>query len=182
MGHNKALMPFRGQPLIQRVVERVSPLATKIFIIANEPDAYLFLNLPIFEDKVKGGGVLIGLFTALSVAPSPYVAVLACDLPFVNNKLITAELNLIQAESVDVVIPESKNGLEPLHAIYRRDTCLLQVQKALATDQKRLVSWLGHVRVRVMHPAEVAEVDPSRTAFININTPEELSRAEALEK
>ena len=174
-------MPFRGQPLIKRVVERVSSLAKEIFIVANEPGVYQFLKLPILVDKVKGVGVMGGLFTALSMAPSPYVAVLACDLPYVNIDLINAEFNLMQAELADVVIPESKNGLEPLHALYQCDTCLPQVQQALAANQKRLVSWLGHVRVRVMRPAEVAKFDPDGMAFININTPEELSRAEEME-
>ncbi|MGA9397895.1 MAG: molybdenum cofactor guanylyltransferase [Anaerolineaceae bacterium] len=180
MGHNKALMLFRGQPLIKRVVERVSPLAVEVFIVANDPGVYQFLELPIYMDKVKGAGVMGGLFTALSITSTPYVAVLACDLPYVNINLINAELNLMQAELVDVVIPESKNGLEPLHALYRCDTCLPQVQQALAVNQKRLVSWMDQVKVKVMPAEQTGLFDPLGIAFLNINTPQDLVRAEAI--
>jgi molybdopterin-guanine dinucleotide biosynthesis protein A len=37
MGRNKALLPFAGQPLIQRVVERVRPIAAELFIVAGVP-------------------------------------------------------------------------------------------------------------------------------------------------
>ncbi len=181
MGQNKALMFFQGQPLIKRVVERVSSLSYDIYIISNDAKSYEFLKLPIVLDKVKGAGVMGGLFTALSMAPSLYVAVVACDLPNVNINLINAELDIAQAEFSDVVIPESKNGLEPLHALYRRATCLPYVQQALDTGQKKLISWFDHVRVRVISLREVAEFDPGGTAFININTPEDLSRAQGMD-
>ena len=178
LGQNKALMPFLGKPLIQRVVERVTPIATEIIVIANEPGDYRFLKLPVVGDKISGAGALGGLFTALTVAVSPYVTVLACDLPFVNKELIQAELDLLLAEPADVVIPESDDGLEPLHAVYRREPCLVHVQQALVDNQKRLISWFSHVRIRVMTLMEVCKYDPNGTAFININIMADFVHAE----
>lgn len=178
IGRNKALISFQGRPLIQRIVERVTPIASEIIIIAHQTKDYEFLNLPVVGDKIPGAGVLGGLFTALAVAVSPFVLVLACDIPFVNKDLIQTELELIQAEVADVVIAESKIGLEPLHAVYRRDTCLPYVRQALDAKQRRMISWFEHVRVRIMSSAEVAVFDPNGTAFININTAEDLARAE----
>ena len=34
MGEDKALKPFLGRPLIQRVVERLSPVADELIVIA----------------------------------------------------------------------------------------------------------------------------------------------------
>jgi molybdopterin-guanine dinucleotide biosynthesis protein A len=180
MGQNKALMPFMGEPLIQRVVERVRPIASELFIISNEQTAFEFLNLPIIPDLIAGRGVLGGLYTSLSTSTNPFVASVACDMPFINPVLLQAELELLLTSGVDVVIPESPNGLEPLHAVYRRDTCLPCVHKALIQEQRRLISWFEWVTVRIMTLVEVAELDPDKIAFININTADDLFWAESL--
>ena len=61
MGQDKALMPFLGQPLIQRVVKRLSAIADEIIITTNQPDSYRFLGLPLFPDTRPGHGALGGL-------------------------------------------------------------------------------------------------------------------------
>ena len=180
MGENKALLTFSGMPLIQRVIERIRPIAEEIIIISNDRLAFDFLNLPIISDQIPGWGAISGLHTALSVSTFPFVAVVACDMPFVNPALLQAELELLLKEKVDVTIPESANGLEPLHAIYRQETCLPAVQKALYQEQHRLIGWFDLVKVRIMTQKEVVEFDPYQSAFININTPDDLIFAEAL--
>jgi molybdopterin-guanine dinucleotide biosynthesis protein A len=85
---------------------------------------------------------------------------------------------MIVKDKVDVVIPESSNGLEPLHAVYRRETCLPFVQEALQQEQRRLIGWLDKVNVHVMTTFKMDKYDPDQDAFININTPDDLSRAE----
>ncbi|MFL7867205.1 MAG: molybdenum cofactor guanylyltransferase, partial [Anaerolineales bacterium] len=56
MGRDKALMPFLGRPLIQRVVDRLSPIADEIIVTTNNPDDYRFLGLPLFPDLKPGRG------------------------------------------------------------------------------------------------------------------------------
>jgi molybdopterin-guanine dinucleotide biosynthesis protein A len=180
MGQNKALLSFEGSPLIQRVVERVRPVASEILIISHEPAMFEFLHLPVLPDLIAGKGVLGGLYTSLAESPSQFVIPVACDMPFVNSALLQAELDLLLTSGADIVVPESPNGLEPLHAVYRRESCLPWVKAALLQEQRRLIGWFDRVKVRVMTQAEAAEFDPDHCAFININTPEDLARAEQL--
>ena len=180
MGQNKALIPFLGKPLIQRVIERVTAIAAEILIITNDQTAYKFLGLPLIADKIPGQGVLGGLYTALHESKHPYVTSIACDMPFVNANLLNIEMEQLLSGAADVVIPESASGLEPLHAVFRRDTCLPLVEEALRQDERRLISWFHRAKVLVVSRAEVAKVDPDELAFININTPADLARAEAL--
>ncbi|MFZ5819112.1 MAG: molybdenum cofactor guanylyltransferase [Chloroflexota bacterium] len=182
MGQDKALMPFLGRPLIQRVVDRLAPIADEVIVTTNRPDDYRFLGLPLFRDLRPGRGALGGLYTALSSAACDVVGVAACDMPFASAKLIETAGRLLVEEEADVVIPESGEGLEPLHAVYRRATCLPAIQAAIAADQWKLIAWFPQVRVRALQPAEVKLLDPSGLAFWNLNTPEEFSRAEALSK
>ena len=182
MGQNKALIPFLGKPLIQRVIERVKEIAGEIFIITNDRPSYEFLGLPLIADKIPGYGVLGGLYTAFLEAKLPYVTSIACDMPFVSAKLFKHEFEQLMASAGDVVIPESANGLEPLHAVFRRDTCLPFVEEALRQDERRLISWIHRANVLVVSRVEVAMVDPDELAFTNINTPADLAHAEALAK
>lgn len=181
MGANKALLPFRGVPLAQRLVERLKPIADEIILTANIPADFAFLGVRVEPDILPNRGALGGLYTALASAQNPLAAVVACDMPFANPNLLRAQRQMLLEEDVDVVIPRSIEGLEPLHSVYRCETCLPAIFQALAAEQKRLISWFPQVRVREMTLEEMTRWDPLRQAFININTPEELTDAEALD-
>jgi molybdopterin-guanine dinucleotide biosynthesis protein A len=182
MGQDKALMSFLGRPLIQRVVDRLASIADEILVTTNTPDDYLFLGLPLFRDLKPGRGALGGLHTALSSATCEVVAVVACDMPFASAALIEAAGRLLVQEGADVVIPDSGDGLEPLHAIYRREICLPAIESAIGSNQWRLISWFPQVKVRIFQSDEIKPYDPSGLAFWNLNTPEEFFEAEKIAK
>lgn len=77
----------------------------------------------------------------------------------------------------DVVIPRTEDGQHPLHAIYRRSTCLPAIAAAIAQDKRRMIAFHDRVRVRV-DEQEMRSFDPSGLALLNVNTPEELALAE----
>jgi molybdopterin-guanine dinucleotide biosynthesis protein A len=177
MGQDKALLPFLGQPLIRRVMERVLPLADEILVTTNRPEEYQFLGVPLLPDLLPGRGALGGLYTALRAAGQPQVAVLACDMPFINPSLLQAQRGLLDVEGVDLVIPQLEAGLEPFHAVYCRGTCLPAVEWAIAADKWRVDSWFSRVNARRMLPEEIRLHDPELRSFFNINTPEDLAQA-----
>ncbi len=178
MGENKALKPFLGRPLIQRVVERLAPVADEILITTNDPDAYRFLNLPLFPDLRPGRGALGGLYTALVAARHPQVAVVACDLPFASGPLLVASAGLLLQHGADVVIAETAEGFEPMHAVYRREACIPAIEAAMQADQWRVIAWFPQVVVRKLTAPELGRYDPDGLAFWNVNTPDEFAAAE----
>lgn len=178
MGEDKALKPFLGRPLIQRVIERLSPLADEVIVTTNRLADYAFLNLRLIADLKPGRGALGGLYTAIASAASPLVAVVACDMPFASSVFFEGARRLIVQEGADVVIAKTEEGYEPFHALYRRETCLPAIEAALASDQWKVISWFSQVKVRVLTPDEVKVFDPSGMCFWNLNTPEEFSEAE----
>jgi molybdopterin-guanine dinucleotide biosynthesis protein A len=180
MGQDKALMDFMGEPLICRVVRRLKPLSTEMLVTTNQPELYEFLHLRMTADILPGKGALGGLYTALASLENPIVAVVACDLPFVNTKLLAAQLDLLLESGADVVIPESPDGIEPLHCMYRKEPCEQAVRAALENGLRKMTAWFGQVQVRKMGVDEVSSYDPGFRSFINVNTPEEFSLAERL--
>jgi molybdopterin-guanine dinucleotide biosynthesis protein A len=180
MGEDKGLKLFLGRPLIQRVVERLAPVATETFVTTNRPEEYAFLHLRLVPDLIPGRGALGGLYTAIASAAHPIVAVVACDMPFASAALLAEAIDLLVQEQMDVVIPRSTGGLEPLHAVYRRATCLPAIQASLAADRYKVIDWFPKVRVRELSLEEVTALDPSGMVFQNVNTPEEFAEAERL--
>src|SRR6266536_2910574 len=124
MGEDKALKTFLGRPLIQRVIERLTHIADELIVTTNRPEDYLFLNLRLISDLKPGRGALGGLHTAIASASNPFVAVVACDMPFASAPFFDAATKLMVQEAVDVVIAKTEEGFEPIHAVYRRETCL----------------------------------------------------------
>jgi len=180
MGEDKALKPFLGRPLIQRVIERLSPIADELIVTTNRPDEYQFLGLRLSPDLKPGRGALGGLYTAIASATHPFVAVVACDMPFASAALIEAMTRLMVQEEADVVIAKTEEGYEPLHAVYRRETCLPAIESAINADQWKVIAWFPQVKVRVLLSDEIKRYDPTGLAFWNVNTREEFAEAEKL--
>ena len=180
MGEDKALKTFLERPLIQRVIDRLASIADEVIVTTNRPEDYAFLNVPLFPDLKPGRGALGGLYTAIASAKHPLVAVVACDMPFASANLLEAESSLLLEEEVDVVIPRSDEGYEPLHAVYRRETCLPAIDAAIEADQWKVVSWFPQVKVHVLTFDEIKRYDLLGLAFWNVNTPEEFAEAERI--
>ncbi len=188
MGEDKALKTFLGRPLIQRVIERLSPIADEVIVTTNHPEDYSFLNVRLVSDIKPGRGALGGLYTAIASASHPIVAVVACDMPFASARFFEAATKLMVQEEADVVIARLKSeteekrseGYEPLHAVYRRETCLPAIERAINADQWKVIAWFPEVKVRVLTPDEIKIINPNNLAFWNVNTPEEFSKAEQI--
>ena len=180
MGEDKALKPFLGRPLIQRVMDRLSPIADEMIVTTNRPDDYSFLGLRLFPDLKPDRGALGGLYTAIASAKHDQVAVVACDMPFASPMLIETMSRLLAEKEADVVIPKSNDYYEPLHAVYRRDTCLPAIESAINMDKWKVIAWFPQVKVHSFSHDDVHKYDPSGLAFWNVNTPEEFAEAEKI--
>ena len=189
MGEDKALKPFLGRPLIQRVIERLSPIADEMIVTTNRPAEYGFLtdskvsrlwNLRLVSDLKPERGALGGLYTAVASAAHPIVAVVACDMPFASARLIEGMSRLLVEKEADVVIAKSDGGYEPFHAVYRRVTCLPAIESAINANQWKVIAWFPEVKVYELAGEELNSLDPDKLAFWNVNMPEEFAEAEAL--
>ena len=180
MGEDKALKPFLGRPLIQRVIDRLRPIADELIVTTNRPEGYSFLHTRLVSDLIPDRGALGGLYTAIASATHALVAVVACDMPFASTKLIEGMSRLIVQQEADVVIAKSEGGYEPLHAVYRRETCLPAIESAINADLWKVIAWFPQVKVHVLAGEELKTLDPDGLAFWNVNTPEEFAKAERI--
>ena len=103
-------------------------------------------------------------------------------MPFVNATLLTAERVTLQTTLSDVVIPQTIEGLEPFHAIYRKEVCLPAVQSAMNNNHWRVDAWFNQVKLYCLTSTLIEQYDPEMLSFFNINTPEDLKEAIRIEE
>ena len=181
MGTDKALIPFNGQPLVERLLNRFKPIAAELFIISNHPANFQYQNATVYSDLRSGIGALGGLYTALTYAKFDLLALIACDLPFANPNLIAWMVEQMADAKLAAIYPKPNGLYEPVHAVYRRSICLPRVEKAINRGDRKLISWIEDTPVSEVPEQVLAQFDPLGRAFINVNTPQEFSAAELLE-
>jgi molybdopterin-guanine dinucleotide biosynthesis protein A len=176
-GRPKALMELGGRRIIERVLAVVDDVIDDLLIVTNTPELYGFLGLPMVPDVYPEGGSLGGIYTGLKAASGDAVFTVACDMPFLCREVV--QLVVERAPLADVVIPRVGEQYETLHAAYQK-TCLPVMEERLLKGQLKIVGFFDRVRVAVIDEAEVARYGDPAMVFMNVNTPEELARAQTL--
>ncbi|MBI5249479.1 MAG: molybdenum cofactor guanylyltransferase [Desulfomonile tiedjei] len=173
-GVKKALLRIHGQTIIEMAASVLSRVFSEIFIITNSPEDFGFLGFPMHRDLIPGKGSLGGLYTGLSQCAGNWAFLVACDMPFLNAKVIEHMVQL--TSDADVVIPRISGMLEPLHAIYSK-ACLPHIEKLLAEGDLKILNFLDKVKINEVCEEELAQFDPELRFIINLNTPQDLENA-----
>ena len=179
MGENKAFIRVNGRRIIDRTAELFHEIFEQVTLVTNEPVTYSHLNLEIVVDLIPASSALIGIYTGLFYAATPYCFIVACDMPFLNRKVIDYMVSI--RKDYDVVIPVLDDGYHPIHALYSR-RCITPIKQLIRTGNFKITDFFNRVRVRNVTPEELRAVDPPMKAVLNINTPEDLERVERQEK
>ena len=182
MGKDKATIPFLGIPLIERLRDRFDGFGSELLVITNDFSYYKDLNVPLFQDLIPDRGALGGLYTALSIASQPLLGLIAADMPFANPDLIRYQMKIIRDSNLDAVIPGTEHGIEPFHAVYRRESCLPLVKEALEKDLWKMISWHDQAQIKILPADEIIKITGVDYTFLNLNTPEEFRAAEEMAK
>jgi molybdenum cofactor guanylyltransferase len=185
MGRDKALLEINGTPLIQRATSLLAPLVAKITLVtsadpssnAENTNPYSNFGCPTVIDRWPNAGPLGGIATALAAAQNPWCLFLACDMPFITPEWITyllgrvAELerNTGASPQTDVIIPQTKRGLEPLCALYRA-SCAPILAAALENGVRKVTDALANLKQMRIAECEWRTFSPDGNLFGNLNT------------
>lgn len=191
MGKNKALLQLGEDSLIAHVIRRMRLVVDELLLITNSPDEFAHLDLPMHADIFPNTGALGGVYTGLTHASHDTVLCVACDSPFLEPNLLTYLVSVLGEH--DVVMPYTDEGVGVRNAS-RGDEVRITLQTLCAAYSKRclpiIASMLQESELRVHALAERAHIkhispdiwqkfDPEGMSFFNINTPEDLDRAQS---
>ena len=178
-GLPKGLEHVGGRRIIDRVGDALREVTDDLLLVANHPSAGEWLaGVPVQPDIVPNAGGLGGIHAALHRARTP-VLIVAWDMPFVPAALLSRLREM--GDSADVAVAESdssRRGVEPLCAFYS-DACLPFIEQSLAQGDLRVVGFHANVRVARLPAGDVSAFGDPELLFMNVNTPDDLARAEA---
>ncbi len=164
MGQDKTLMTVRGLPMIACVASQLRPHFDQLLISANDTAKFAFLEVTVVADKATGQGPLMGIVSALEASPHDANLVVACDVPYIDMRLVRRLLRDLGPN--DVAAPVAADGgVEPLFAAYRK-SALRPLKAALAAGECSVRKALKQCRVV---PVDTDLGKP----LVNLNTPED---------
>ena len=179
MGRDKATLPWRGEPLLARVIARLSPVTDGIWVAAAAGQSLPPGSYRRVDDRRPGEGPLAGLATGLaSIGGSGQVAVAACDYPFADPALFPFLRDA--GPHAAAVIPVYEGRRHPLMALWRADAAEA-CERALAEGRHRVSDALASLDTVEVALERHPEIDPA-LALLNVNDPETADRALGLER
>lgn len=172
-GEDKGLLLLKGRPLIQHVLERLTPQCDSVLININRNrDAYAEFGHPLIEDSLPGGlGPLAGLLTALEHSQDDYVISVPCDTPQLPRDLVSRMLESLKRNNADVCTVDDGERLHPVILLVKR-SLRANLRQYLESGGRKVHDWFYSVAHCTADFSEQPE------AFMNINTPEQLSAQE----
>jgi len=185
-GQNKGLVVLASKPLILHVLDRVSKIVNESLVVVSsesQRDAFTPLvgsETKVVIDKHKVGSPIVGALTGFENASGEYSLLLPCDAPFVSKEFASLLFDLCVKKSA--VIPRWPNRyIEPLHAVYHTRSALNASEKAYKEKKLDLRSMIANLRgVRYISTLVLQQIDPKLMTLFNVNTPEDLKRAESM--
>jgi FdhD protein len=173
MGSDKSLLAIQGARFIDHVYRRMASLFDEVIIVTNSPELYAELPCRKVVDIYRGQGALAGIHAGLKQARNERIFVVGCDMPFISTAVVKEICS--HSHAGDLVIPHTRSGHEPLHALYNK-SCLPAMERVLDTGQKRIMLFFNQVEVITLPASLIHQLDPEEQSFQNINTPEDYFR------
>lgn len=173
-GSNKALFAPDGERLIERAVRLLRPFCAQVLVSASHAnaDAYRFLGLDIVEDLHADCGPLGGLEALLTQCATPWMFILACDMPYVSSDALLTMAGLPQlSEALGGTIQAFawKNKIEgsvsPFPLLIRRSV-LPSLQKQMSTGRLGVKTFLSTLNTYYI-PTDSTQL------LRNVNRPED---------
>ena len=171
-GVDKGLVVLQGRPLIAHVLERLGPQVDEVLINANRNlETYGTFGPRVIADDIEGfPGPLAGIRRALAEAAHALVATVPCDAPQAPADLVARLRAALLEGDAEAAVAVAASRSQPVFALYRRGV-LPALDAFLASDGRKVDAWQARLKTVQVQFDQAA-------AFTNVNTPEDLTRAE----
>ena len=151
----------------QRIIERMMTVFEKLFsdiiLVSNRPTTYLEWDTIIVKDLYTKRCSLAGIHSGLFYTKTDHAFIAACDTPFLKSDLVKTVIQNIHP-GIDVVLPRTNMGIEPLCAVYSR-RCIQAVQNALDRNNLKIRNFFSKLKVKEISEMTLRKADPDLVSF-----------------
>lgn len=195
MGTDKALLEFRGQPLISRAIGILRAAGLPVVIAGSRAEARARLEsfAPVVSDSEAGLGPLAGICAALAATTAAYAVFLPVDIPLLPSSLIGYLVHYARITEAAITLASVNGVPQTFPAVVSRVTyptlqeelrcgrlrCSAAFQAAATQAGQSISSLAAEVLVqsgKVSHP----QARPARFWFLNLNAEVDVRRASSL--
>jgi len=175
---SKALLSLNNLSLLDHVIKRLAPQVDSL-IVSGDRALLNNLEYPVIEDVAdKFSGPLAGLYSALvssHLSNAEYLMVVPCDGPLVPESLVAELYRVIRYTDTDVACVRYDGVVQGTFSLWHKR----QVERIKNT---LLVEKYGGFKplMRALDTAYLDWPEQSVNPFFNINTPDDLKKAEKL--
>ena len=179
MGEDKRHLVVGEQTLLERGLAVLHSIFQEVLVVIAQDSPPLGVNARVVRDLVPDCGSLGGLYSGLMQATTPWVFVVACDMPFLNQAAIAQFTS--RRTTADIVMAKLDARLQPMHAIYSKQ-CLPVLEQMIRARQLKIQEMVSQssLRIRYVTEADLLTIDPSGRSFYNVNTLADLEAARSL--
>ena len=177
-GQNKAFIQVGQKRILDRLYDVFSDLFDDIILVTNHPLQFLDWDLTIVTDLFSTRSSLTGIHAGLFYTKNPFAFFSACDTPFLKKELVITLIEQIE-NNTDIIMPQTAAGFEPLCSIYSK-RCLKQAEQHLKENKLKIQRVFRGHRIKYIRESVLLQKDPDLISFFNINTPQDLIRAEKM--
>lgn len=179
MGEDKRYLVVGEQTLLERGLAVLRSLFQQVLVVIAQDSPPLEVDARVVRDLLPDCGSLGGLHSGLTEATTPYIFVVACDMPFLDPAVI-AQFTSRRA-TADIVMAKLAGRLHPMHALYGK-RCLQVVEQMIRARELKIQDMVSQASLRVHYvtEADLLTIDPSGRSFHNVNTPADLALARSL--
>ncbi|HEY6639117.1 MAG TPA: molybdenum cofactor guanylyltransferase [Nitrospiraceae bacterium] len=179
MGEDKRYLVMGGETLLERGLGVLRSVFQEVLVVIAQDSLPVGVDARVVRDLVSECGSLGGLYTGLMQATTPYIFVVACDMPFLDQAVI-AQFTSRRA-TADIVMAKLAARLHPMHALYGK-RCLPVLEQMIQARQLKIQEVVSHASLRVQYVTEMdlSSIDPSGRSFQNVNTPADFEAARSM--
>ncbi|MDI1299251.1 molybdenum cofactor guanylyltransferase MobA [Methylotenera sp.] len=172
-GVDKGLVLLQNKPLIQHVIERLTPQVDEILINANrELPSYQAFGYSVLQDEVEDFlGPLAGFSLGLQNAKHDYVLTVPCDSPLLPIDLAQRLMAALVEHKAEIAVATSDGSTHPVFCLCKKTT-LPSLTAYLQQGERRVSAWQ-----KIQQYIEV-DFSDCNEAFTNLNTLEDLAALE----
>jgi molybdopterin-guanine dinucleotide biosynthesis protein A len=175
MGHqDKGLIEFNGKPLICYGIAAMRTVTSRVVINANRHLArYALFDCPLITDHNRDfNGPLAGILAGMTYATEGHLLVMPCDTPFISGAHLNKLLTVLFQAGADAAIAFDGQRLHPIVAALNV-SLKGSLHDYLSSGQRRVETWL------LAQHTVYADFSEDKNSFVNLNTPEDLTRPPA---